>query len=137
MSDHDGQVRMPDPDAVIQALAIGTTGADSPLLTHEPVLGGCGALAGTRRSFLKMAGTAAAGLAGGISLPLAAPASPSWAAPAGYGASIPLEASSAVSVRSFGAIGDGSTDDTAAINAAIQATPAGATTLIPAGIFMC
>jgi hypothetical protein len=41
-----------------------------------------------------------------------------------------------VDVRAFGAKGDGVTDDTAAIQAAIDATPPGAFTFLPAGIYM-
>ena len=40
-----------------------------------------------------------------------------------------------IDVRSYGAVGDGTTDDTAAIQAALNACPAGGIVLIPAGSF--
>ena len=46
------------------------------------------------------------------------------------------QSSETVSVRDFGAEGDGSTDDTAAIQAAINATPAGGTLLVPPGQYL-
>lgn len=42
-----------------------------------------------------------------------------------------------VSVKDFGAVGDGVTDDTAAINSAISSLTAGATVYFPAGTYSC
>jgi len=55
--------------------------------------------------------------------------------------SVPVHASTTavptvVDVTAFGAVGDGTTVNTAAIQAAIDATPPGGKTLIPAGVFV-
>src|SRR4249919_2288766 len=48
-----------------------------------------------------------------------------------------VRGSAALDVRDFGAKGDGTRDDTAAINAAIQALPAeGGTVFVPAGRYL-
>src|SRR5436190_4265458 len=85
-----------------------------------------------RRSFMKIAGTiAGAGIAGaaiGASVtPASARTSPSQ--PAG----------DQFNVKSFGAMGDGKTLDTTAINRAIEAasTNGGGTVLFPAGNYLC
>ncbi len=53
------------------------------------------------------------------------------------GAVITLEAYEAFNVKSYGAVGNGSTDDTAAIQAAIDAVPStGGTVFLPAGTYL-
>lgn len=42
-----------------------------------------------------------------------------------------------INIREFGAQGDGLADDSAAIQAAIDACPAGGVVLIPEGVFAC
>jgi len=59
--------------------------------------------------------------------------------PAGSGAvtrSVQTKLRETVSVKDFGAVGDGVTDDTLAIQAAIDATPAYGTTFFPAGTYI-
>ena len=87
-----------------------------------------GTVAATRRDFLKTSsGIAAAAAFGGFSLPaLAAYAPPSR-----------KRGSRVISVKDFGAAGNGSRDDTSAIQAAINALPsAGGTVTIPAGTYL-
>lgn len=85
-----------------------------------------------RRDFLKMAGLTVAGGAASLLPPSSA------AAQAAHGPSLGTAAVSAFySVRAFGAKGNGTTVDTPAINAAIEAAAAGGggTVLFPAGVY--
>jgi polygalacturonase len=81
-----------------------------------------------RRSFLKTASLSAA--VGGFAAPWARAQSPETA---------PGTASGAYDIRSFGAVGDGKTIDTAAVNRAIEAAAAsgGGTVRFPAGTYAC
>lgn len=82
-----------------------------------------------RRQFLKLAGTGMAGSAAGL-----------LAVPVAYSAPTSLRGSTAAtfSVKTYGAAGDGSTLDTAAINKAIEAANAsgGGTVHFPAGTYL-
>ena len=42
-----------------------------------------------------------------------------------------------INIRGYGAAGDGVTDDTAAIRAAVEACPAGGEVYAPEGVFAC
>jgi hypothetical protein len=80
----------------------------------------------TRRDFFRLAGAGVTGAAFGA----AVPASAQSTAPRGSGI---------LSVRDFGAIGDGRAIDSPAFNKAIEAAEAvgGGTVLVPAGIYAC
>ncbi|HEV2276070.1 MAG TPA: glycoside hydrolase family 28 protein [Acidobacteriaceae bacterium] len=82
-----------------------------------------------RREFLKLAGS---GLAGGAAAAILAPGAHGQAAPMPPGS-----ADSTFDVKRYGAKGDGSTIDTAAINRAIEAANAagGGTVRFPAGVY--
>lgn len=47
----------------------------------------------------------------------------------------PIEVSQAINVKAVGAVGDGTTDDTAALQAALNALPAGGALYVPAGTY--
>jgi hypothetical protein len=83
-------------------------------------------------------GVGLAGAAVGAAVITAAPAT---ATPSARTAAVPAQAAavttgSPLSVKDFGAVGDGTTDDTAAVQSAINAVPAsGGTVLFPAGTY--
>jgi parallel beta-helix repeat protein len=87
----------------------------------------------TRRHFLRLAVGAGSSFAAyalvGCSDPLAAPLPDPGDRPA--------DGRAHLNVRDFGAVGDGRTDDTAALQAAIAAAPAdGAVVFVPAGVYL-